>query len=199
MTPLAAGDRAECPGGLGVGRQHAVPVDQAVGRIRRHPQPDGDLLAEAHRRQGRAAPSSSMHRCRPVHLAAAGIPQPQAVNGIRQEPIEGVSFLSTFDSAAALEVRTTQYFEMMGNRAIYKDGWLAATRHGIPWMTAGQATGFDSDVWESTTSPPTSPSPDDSRQPDKLKQLQAAFGGGAPVQRLPAGCRRPGASTSPTA
>ena len=37
---------------------------------------------------------------------------------------------------------------MMGNRAIYKDGWLAATRHGIPWMTAGQATGFDSDVWE---------------------------------------------------
>ena len=81
------------------------------------------------------------------------------MNGVRQKPIEGVSFLSTFEFAAAPEVRTTQYFEMMGNRAIYKDGWLAATRHGIPWMTAGQATGFDSDVWESTTSTPTLPRP----------------------------------------
>lgn len=84
----------------------------------------------------------------PTILQAVGVPQPQVVNGVQQKPIEGVTFLSTFDSPGAPEVRTTQYFEMMGNRAIYKDGWLAATRHGIPWMTAGQATGFESDVWE---------------------------------------------------
>ena len=76
---------------------------------------------------------------------------------------------------------------MMGNRAIYKDGWLAATRHGIPWMTAGQATGFDSDVWALRPHCRLHRADLASRQPDKLKQLQAAFGGGAPVQRLPAG------------
>jgi hypothetical protein len=113
----------------------------------------------------------------PSILQAAGIPQPQVVNGVQQKPIEGVSFLSTFDSAAAPEVRTTQYFEMMGNRAIYKDGWLAATRHGIPWMTAGQATGFDSDVWELYDLNKDFTEADDlaARNPDKLKELQAAF------------------------
>jgi arylsulfatase A-like enzyme len=75
----------------------------------------------------------------PTILDGATIPQPRVVNGVKQKPIEGVSFVSTFGSGAAREVRTTQYFEMMGNRAIYKDGWMAATRHGIPWMTAGQA------------------------------------------------------------
>lgn len=113
----------------------------------------------------------------PTILDVAGIPQPQAVNGIKQQPIEGTSFASTFDSATAPEVRTTQYFEMMGNRAIYKDGWIAATRHGIPWLTAGQATGFDSDVWELYDLSKDFTEADDlaAKNPDKLKELQAVF------------------------
>jgi hypothetical protein len=113
----------------------------------------------------------------PTVLDAAGIPQPQVVNGVTQKPIEGVDFVSTFDSASAPEVRTTQYFEMMGNRAIYKDGWIAATRHGIPWMTAGQATGFDKDAWELYDLSKDFTEADDlvAKNPAKLKELQAVF------------------------
>lgn len=113
----------------------------------------------------------------PTILDAAGIPQPQVVNGVAQKPIEGVSFLSTFPSATAPEVRTTQYFEMMGNRAIYRDGWIAATRHGIPWMTAGQETGFDSDRWElyDLTKDFTEANDLAAQNPGTLKELLAAF------------------------
>ena len=56
------------------------------------------------------------------------------VNGIKQKPIEGVSMLYTFDSANANapSKRDTQYFEMVGNRAIYHDGWVAATTPPAP-------------------------------------------------------------------
>jgi arylsulfatase len=66
---------------------------------------------------------------------------------------------------------------MMGNRAIYKDGWIAAARHGIPWATAGQMTGFDSDVWELYDLSKDFTQSDDlaAKNPAKLKELQAAF------------------------
>jgi arylsulfatase len=113
----------------------------------------------------------------PTILEAAGIPAPKIVHGITQKPIEGVSMLYTFDSATAPSRRTAQYFEMLGNRAIYKDGWVAAARHGIPWKTAGQATGFDSDPWELYhVAEDFSEADDIARQnPGKLKELQAAF------------------------
>ena len=113
----------------------------------------------------------------PTILDTAGIPQPQVVNGVEQKSIEGVSFVPTFASADAPEVRTTQYFEMMGNRAVYKDGWMAAARHGIPWMTAGQATGFDTDVWELYDLTKDFTQADDlaAKNPAKLKELQDAF------------------------
>lgn len=113
----------------------------------------------------------------PTILDVSGIAQPQIVNGVTQKPIEGVSFASTFASATGPEVRTTQYFEMMGNRAIYKDGWMAATRHGIPWMTAGQASGFDSDVWELYDLSNDFSQADDvaAQDPAKLKELQTVF------------------------
>jgi arylsulfatase A-like enzyme len=65
----------------------------------------------------------------PTILEAAGIQAPVMVNGVAQKPIEGVSMAYTFDKANgnAPSTRTTQYFEMVGNRAIYQDGWLAAT------------------------------------------------------------------------
>jgi arylsulfatase A-like enzyme len=73
----------------------------------------------------------------PTILEATGIPAPVMVNGIAQKPIEGVSMMYTFDKANANvpSARTTQYFEMFGNRAIYHDGWIAATTPpAAPWL-----------------------------------------------------------------
>src|SRR5207302_334945 len=72
----------------------------------------------------------------PTILEATGIPQPDTVNGIKQIPIEGVSMTYAWDkaNADASTKHTTQYFEMLGNRAIYSDGWVAATTPAIlPW------------------------------------------------------------------
>jgi arylsulfatase len=70
----------------------------------------------------------------PTILEAAGIPEPKVVDGIGQEPMDGTSFLYTFDDAKAVERHTVQYFEMGGSRAIYKDGWWAGSRpERLPW------------------------------------------------------------------
>ena len=73
----------------------------------------------------------------PTILEAAGIQAPEAVDGIKQKPIEGVSMVYTFDkaNANAPSTRTTQYFEMVGNRGIYHDGWYANTTPPVaPWV-----------------------------------------------------------------
>ncbi len=70
----------------------------------------------------------------PTILEAAGIPEPTTVDGIDQEPMDGTSFLYTLEDAAAAERHTVQYFEMFGSRAMYKDGWWAASRPDrLPW------------------------------------------------------------------
>src|SRR5262245_24970307 len=113
----------------------------------------------------------------PTILEAVGIKEPRMVNGVEQKPIEGVSMMYTFASANAPERRTVQYFEMFGNRAIYKDGWMAATRHGTPWITAGESRGFDHDVWELYDLRKDFTQADDlaAANPVKLKELLAAF------------------------
>src|SRR6185437_13032307 len=86
----------------------------------------------------------------PTILDVVGIAEPTMVNGVPQKPIEGVSMAYTFDraNAAAKSTRTTQYFEMLGNRAIYHEGWIASCRHGrLPWVTRGTAD-FAKDRWE---------------------------------------------------
>ena len=69
----------------------------------------------------------------PTILEAAQLPQPGSVNGTVQAPIEGVSMMYTFDEPKAESTHKTQYFEIMGNRAIYHDGWFAGTIHRAPW------------------------------------------------------------------
>ncbi len=69
----------------------------------------------------------------PTILDAAGISEPRSVNGTAQTPIQGTSFLSTLADADADEVRTSQYFEMVVNRGMYKDGWWAASLAFEPW------------------------------------------------------------------
>ncbi|MFI5154161.1 MAG: arylsulfatase [Chitinophagales bacterium] len=71
----------------------------------------------------------------PTILDLCGVPQPTKVNGVDQRPMDGVSMVYSFDSANAPSKRNTQYFEMMGNRAIYHDGWVAATTPlKMPWQ-----------------------------------------------------------------
>ncbi|MGE0473648.1 MAG: arylsulfatase, partial [Nitrospirales bacterium] len=65
----------------------------------------------------------------PTIMEAAGLPFPKSVNGTIQKPFEGVSMVYTFDDPNAKSRHTTQYFEIIGNRAIYHDGWLAGTVH----------------------------------------------------------------------
>ena len=113
----------------------------------------------------------------PTVLEAAKLPQPKTVNGVTQRPMDGVSMLYTVDDAKAKDRHTTQYFEMFGNRAIYKDGWVAATRHSIPWLMAAKPTPLTEDVWELYNVDKDFSQADNlaAQQPEKLKELQAVF------------------------
>lgn len=84
----------------------------------------------------------------PTILDAAGLPVPESVAGVAQQPVEGTSMRYSFDDADAPDRRTTQYFEMVGNRGIYHDGWTAVARHGVPWLMVGAPRPFEDDVWE---------------------------------------------------
>jgi arylsulfatase len=83
----------------------------------------------------------------PTIYEAVNVPAPKMVNGIEQRPIEGVSMNYSFDNASAKDKRTTQYFEMIGNRAIYHDGWFAGTIHKAPWESVPRHP-LTEDVWE---------------------------------------------------
>jgi len=78
----------------------------------------------------------------PTILEATGIPAPKMVDGIEQAPIEGTSFAYTFDAANAKEPshHKIQYFEMMGQWALYDEGWLLSTKvNRAPWQAFGPA------------------------------------------------------------
>ena len=117
----------------------------------------------------------------PTILEAAGIQAPDTVDGIKQKPIEGVSMVYTFDqaNANAPSKRDTQYFEMVGNRAIYHDGWIAATTPpSPPWeLGTGTMPDINNYKWELYNIAQDYSEFNDlaARNPDKLKELQALF------------------------
>jgi arylsulfatase len=118
----------------------------------------------------------------PTILDAAGIPQPDTINGIKQRPMDGVSMTYTWDkaNADAPTHRPTQYFEMLGNRAIYHEGWVAATTPAtLPWELTTKTppdviTGYNWELYHVTEDPTES---DDlaARMPQKLKEMQDLF------------------------
>jgi arylsulfatase A-like enzyme len=118
----------------------------------------------------------------PTILEVTGIQAPTTVNGIAQKPIEGVSMAYTFDSANATapSKRDTQYFEMFGNRALYHDGWIAATVPPQPPWLMGTVkmpdvlTGYK---WELYNIAEDFSETNDlaAKNPDKLKELQGLF------------------------
>ena len=86
----------------------------------------------------------------PTILEATKLPAPTMINGVPQKPIEGTSLVYTFNDAKAATKHTTQYFEMQGNRAIYRDGWMASTTpRRMPWDPPGAASVDPNDFpWE---------------------------------------------------
>jgi arylsulfatase A-like enzyme len=112
----------------------------------------------------------------PTVLELAGLPEPTSVNGVAQKPIEGTSMTYTFDDPAAASRHRVQYFEMMGNRGIYADGWLAGTVHKLPWAQGGIAPLLQ-DRWELYDTRTDFSLANDlaAVHPEKLEEMQELF------------------------
>ena len=123
----------------------------------------------------------------PTILEVAGITPPDRVDGIPQMPMHGTSFAYTFDDAAAKERHTQQYFEILGNRAMYKDGWIACARlDRIPWkldpatlkrFAPGSGWDPDKDRWELYNIEEDFSQSKDlaAEHPEKLRELKELF------------------------
>lgn len=77
----------------------------------------------------------------PTILDIIGIEKPDIIKGVAQKPFTGISMAYTFDNKDADDERTVQYYEIFGNRSIYKDGWKAVTNHTL-------SKSYKDDVWE---------------------------------------------------
>ena len=113
----------------------------------------------------------------PTILEAAGIPEPQFVDGIMQSPMEGTSMSYTFSEPKAAERHELQYFEMVGNRGIYHKGWSAVTIHEVPWKLTGDTPALDDDTWELYDGSDDFSQAKDlaAENPEKLAELQRLF------------------------
>jgi arylsulfatase A-like enzyme len=108
----------------------------------------------------------------------AGVRFPSMVNGVKQLPLDGVSFAESFQNAAAPSRHTVQIYEQWGNRAIYQSGWLANARHFIPWATDRfEKVDYAQDRWELYHLDDDFSQARDiaAQNPQKLKALQALF------------------------
>ena len=122
----------------------------------------------------------------PTLLEVAGIPAPTHVDGIKQQPMHGFTLADSFTDADAVERHTQQYFETLGNRAMYKDGWwLAVKTRRIPWVLTPDALApYRPGVWNPDDDPvELYYLPDDFSQarnlaadnPEKVKELTDLF------------------------
>ena len=119
----------------------------------------------------------------PTILEACGIQEPVMVNGVPQKPMEGISMIYTWDkgNATVPSKRKTQYFEMLGNRAIYHEGWIASTTPAAaPWLLG--LTKLPEDVmngykWElyNLNDDPTQYNDLASKMPSKLRDMKEIF------------------------
>jgi arylsulfatase len=118
----------------------------------------------------------------PTLLEVSGVPAPESVDGIKQAPIEGVSFAYTFDerNKNAPSKHKTQYFEMMGDHAIYSDGWMLSTKViRPPWDVIGTVNPdpLNNVTWELYDLTKDWTQSDDvaAKYPDKVKQMKQTF------------------------
>jgi arylsulfatase len=118
----------------------------------------------------------------PTIYQAAGVTPPDIVNGVQQIPLEGKSLVPTFADPAAQTGHTVQYFELVGNRGIYKDGWFAGRRFLLPWESGrpDKWSGEDPDrlhPWElyNLTADYSQAHNLADQQPDKLAEMIALY------------------------
>ncbi|WP_313801693.1 arylsulfatase [Sphingobium sp.] len=114
----------------------------------------------------------------PTLLEAAGVQAPSSVNGVPQQPIDGVSFAYSFNAPEAPEQHDTQYFEMIGTRAIYHRGWIASTTPArVPWKMGASDRSPLAYEWELYDLDKDYAQARNlaSRYPEKLKELQALW------------------------
>jgi arylsulfatase len=106
----------------------------------------------------------------PTVLELIGVEKPTVVKGVTQKPLQGTSLAYTLDKPDAQDRKTVQYFEQLGNRAIYKDGWKASVNHAF-------TDTYEEDVWELYhVKEDFSESVDLAAQyPEKLAELQQAW------------------------
>jgi arylsulfatase A-like enzyme len=114
----------------------------------------------------------------PTILEAVGVESPSMLNGVPQQPIEGFSLVYTFDNPKAKSDHRTQYFEMFTNRAIYNDGWVAATTPpSLPWVMGGTMPPVEDYKWELYNVDQDFSEANDlaAKEPKRLRQLQDLF------------------------
>jgi len=114
----------------------------------------------------------------PTLLEILGLKVPAEIDGVKQQPMDGVSMLYSFNDAKAPSAKKVQYYEMFGNRAIWADGWKAVTLHGnrMPW-DVNVVLPFKDDKWELYNVAKDFSGSEDlaAKHPKKLKELQALF------------------------
>lgn len=106
----------------------------------------------------------------PTILDIMGVDKPEVIKGVYQKPFSGISLQYTLSDAAAPDRRTVQYYELVGNRSIYKDGWKAVVNHTF-------SSSYKDDVWELYhVAEDFSESHNVADQyPEKLRELQDQF------------------------
>ncbi len=116
----------------------------------------------------------------PTLLEAAQVAAPVEVDGIAQQPIDGASMIYSFAKAEAPSPRQTQYYEILANRGIYHDGWLAnTTPRNMPWNIAKTREGSDTSTYEwelyDLSSDFSQAHNLAAGEPERLRELQALF------------------------
>jgi hypothetical protein len=114
----------------------------------------------------------------PTILEAAGVKEPTRINGVKQTPIEGFSLVYSFDDAKAPTHHKTQYFELLANRGVYDDGWMAnTTPMKLPWAPPGFVSKPEDFQWELYHVAVDFSQANNlaAQNPAKLKQLQGVF------------------------
>jgi arylsulfatase len=113
----------------------------------------------------------------PTLYEAIGITPPDVLDGIEQKPIEGASFVRSFDDAKAPETHGTQYFEILVNRGIYQNGWMASSRSFVPWVPVRGEFDPLTARWELYHVEKDFTQAEDlaAKNPEKLKELESLF------------------------
>ncbi|EJG02145.1 arylsulfatase [Flavobacterium sp. F52] len=117
------------------------------------------------------------HHCTdivPTILEVCGVAMPDVVDGVRQTPLAGVSMKYSFDNVKAPTAKKVQYYEMIGTRGIWNNGWKAVALHGPAPVDIGN---FDKDKWQLYNTDIDRSESDDvsGKYPEKVKELQKVW------------------------